>query len=461
MQAITALAHLQCAVLYFVDISENCGYTVEQQCSLFKSIKPLFANKQLILVVNKIDVQPWETLDAEKKSLIETIASDANCTIMTMSNVTETNVSAVKNAACDKLLAARVDSRIGGSNKKIDDVMNRLQVFQPTARDGRKREPFIPESVRIARENGTARVPVDHKPIRSSIGYAVTKNNVDEVLDPNRQKTERDLMWENGGNGSYSNDYRKEYLLKNDDYKFDIIPEIIDGKNVSDYVDPEIERKLAELEKEEDQLVAEDEAAKANMDEESDLEEEEEALVVAIREKTNIAREMSRVNRSSAILPRSARGRRKDMHQEGELSKMKQNLEDAGVDTSHMDDSKRFVKRGRKRTRRGEDLDDSDDEMGSSEMEGKSAGAVKKAKKAKKDERKREESIARSHSNAPKAPTEKGLKDEEMEKKAEKAFKVSKRRFQGLSGEGDQRKSVHLVKWMNTGKKRNGTHYQR
>mgnify|MGYP001153024560 FL=1 len=234
MQAITALAHLQCAVLYFVDISENCGYTVEQQCSLFKSIKPLFANKQLILVVNKIDVQPWETLDAEKKSLIETIASDANCTIMTMSNVTETNVSAVKNAACDKLLAARVDSRIGGSNKKIDDVMNRLQVFQPTARDGRKREPFIPESVRIARENGTARVPVDHKPIRSSIGYAVTKNNVDEVLDPNRQKTERDLMWENGGNGSYSNDYRKEYLLKNDDYKFDIIPEIIDGKNVSD-----------------------------------------------------------------------------------------------------------------------------------------------------------------------------------------------------------------------------------
>ena len=71
MQAITALAHLQCAVLYFIDISENCGYTVEQQCSLFKSIKPLFANKQLILVVNKIDVQPWETLEADKKSMIE------------------------------------------------------------------------------------------------------------------------------------------------------------------------------------------------------------------------------------------------------------------------------------------------------------------------------------------------------------------------------------------------------
>jgi len=33
MQAITALAHLQCAVLYFIDISENCGSTIDQQVS--------------------------------------------------------------------------------------------------------------------------------------------------------------------------------------------------------------------------------------------------------------------------------------------------------------------------------------------------------------------------------------------------------------------------------------------
>lgn len=31
MQAITALAHLHCAVLYFIDISEQCGYTIAQQ----------------------------------------------------------------------------------------------------------------------------------------------------------------------------------------------------------------------------------------------------------------------------------------------------------------------------------------------------------------------------------------------------------------------------------------------
>lgn len=31
MQAITALAHLRAAILYVMDISETCGYTLEEQ----------------------------------------------------------------------------------------------------------------------------------------------------------------------------------------------------------------------------------------------------------------------------------------------------------------------------------------------------------------------------------------------------------------------------------------------
>jgi nucleolar GTP-binding protein len=30
MQSITALAHLNACILYFIDISETCGYTIEQ-----------------------------------------------------------------------------------------------------------------------------------------------------------------------------------------------------------------------------------------------------------------------------------------------------------------------------------------------------------------------------------------------------------------------------------------------
>ena len=59
--------------------------------------------------------------------------------------MSEVGVSAVKNHACDKLLASRVDSRV--STNKTDSVMNRLQVFYPTARDGIVREAFVPESV--------------------------------------------------------------------------------------------------------------------------------------------------------------------------------------------------------------------------------------------------------------------------------------------------------------------------
>jgi nucleolar GTP-binding protein len=35
MQAITALAHLRAAILYVMDISETCGYTLEEQVCNF------------------------------------------------------------------------------------------------------------------------------------------------------------------------------------------------------------------------------------------------------------------------------------------------------------------------------------------------------------------------------------------------------------------------------------------
>ena len=53
-QSITALAHLRAAVLYILDISEQCGYSIAQQAALFHSIKPLFANKPLLIVANKV-----------------------------------------------------------------------------------------------------------------------------------------------------------------------------------------------------------------------------------------------------------------------------------------------------------------------------------------------------------------------------------------------------------------------
>jgi nucleolar GTP-binding protein len=172
MQSIIALAHLTCAVLYIMDISEQCGYSVEQQCKLFQGIKPLFANKQLIMVINKVDQQPWETLDADKKEMIEELSNQSNCSLMTMSNISEHGVSQVKNAACDKLLESRVDARV--SSNKVDSVLNRLQVFHPTPRDDVERDVCIPESVKKQVEEAGSHI----KHQRSRKGYAPTVDDI-------------------------------------------------------------------------------------------------------------------------------------------------------------------------------------------------------------------------------------------------------------------------------------------
>ena len=104
MQAITALAHIRAAVLYFVDLSEQCGYSIEQQSNLFHSITPLFANKPLVLVCNKSDSRKIEDLNETERQLVEEMEQVAlkSCQMkaLTMSTLTEEGVMDVK-ATCN------------------------------------------------------------------------------------------------------------------------------------------------------------------------------------------------------------------------------------------------------------------------------------------------------------------------------------------------------------------------
>lgn len=77
MQSITALAHLRAAVLYIVDISEQCGHTIQQQAALFHSIKPLFAGKPLMIVLNKIDATSMASLPQEDRAILQEMAVEA------------------------------------------------------------------------------------------------------------------------------------------------------------------------------------------------------------------------------------------------------------------------------------------------------------------------------------------------------------------------------------------------
>jgi nucleolar GTP-binding protein len=72
MQSITALAHLKSCVIYFVDPSEQCGYSVFEQIHLYHTIKPLFKNKPVLVVFNKIDLKRVQDLSEEKIAAIKT-----------------------------------------------------------------------------------------------------------------------------------------------------------------------------------------------------------------------------------------------------------------------------------------------------------------------------------------------------------------------------------------------------
>jgi nucleolar GTP-binding protein len=186
MQSITALAHLRACVMYFMDLSEQCGYTLEAQCKLFHSIKPLFANKPTFIVVNKIDVVRPEDLDPEKAALLESLTTPSEGDsgpapqLLKLSCLSTEGVMDVRNACCDALLAHRVEGK--ERTKRADTVANRIRVAQPAKRDGVERKPFIPA------------------------GVAERKKYVKE--DPERRMLERDLEEQGGGAGVHSVDLK-------------------------------------------------------------------------------------------------------------------------------------------------------------------------------------------------------------------------------------------------------------
>lgn len=222
MQAITALAHLRAAVLYVMDPSEQCGYSIEQQIELFNNIKPLFVNKPLLICTNKADVIRLEDLPTEKAEQFK-VFEESGIPLLSMSTLTEEGVMDVKIQACEKLLQYRIDTKIKG--KKVNDVMNRLHVAMPAKRDNKERPPCIPESVQSLKKT----MDTDVK---------------------SKKKSLRDLEIEEGD--EYTVDLRKHWNLPNEEEKYDIIPEIWQGHNVADFIDPDIMKKLDELEKEEE-----------------------------------------------------------------------------------------------------------------------------------------------------------------------------------------------------------------
>jgi len=264
MQSITALAHLKATVMYFMDMSCQCGYSVAAQISLFKNISPLFANKPLLVVLNKVDLGTFADADPKDQALVRDAVSAAGAEIMETSTLRDVGVGDLKTKACELLLASRQEAKVRG--KKYADIESRIYCAIPEARDDRARGAFIPDSVRQAKAAQA------------------------EGVEAPKRTLEKDLEAEGGGPGVYSMDMRKGWQLENPDWKYDPIPEIMDGMNVADWIDPDIEQRLLELEEEEDRRIEEEQLAITQDQPEFELDASTKEAVRQIRESVALAR---------------------------------------------------------------------------------------------------------------------------------------------------------------------------
>lgn len=393
MQAITALAHLRAAILYFIDVSEQCGTTLEQQIELFSSIKPLFTNKPIIVCVNKIDVRKIEELEPEKQALFEQF-KDNEIPIFEMSTLTGEGVMEARTEACERLLEMRVAAKLRGN--KVDDFLNRLHVAVPAKRDSKVREVCIPESV-----------------LASHASQSVRK----------MKKLERDLELEMGDD--YYLDLKKNYVLPNPDEKYDIIPEIWQGHNIADYVDPDIMRKLEELEKEEE-LREKAGMYESDMSDDDEEMKEKRELARQIRERRKLqiieSREKRKVEKPR--LPRTAK--------KIQTKKMETQLGQLGLEIEPNEES--HIGRARSRS------------------VGRREARKRRAESAVSADRSR--SVSKSRPPRDKS----GVRDELMAKKAKKLARVTQRQMNldAKKGEADRRILTSKPRHLFVGKRKLG-----
>jgi len=307
---------------------------VDDQIKLYHNIKPLFANKLTFIVVNKIDLLRPDQLDAITQEKIQGILKAGEVEMLQISCTTTEGVMQARNAACDRLIAMRNAEKLkAGTNSagdptgRLAELIKRIHVAQPLG--GIVREVHIPDAV------------------KNKMKY--------DKDDPNRPKLERDLQEENGGPGVYNIDLKKNYLLDDDEWRQDRMPEIMDGRNVADFFVPDIEARLDALEEEEERLEGE-----GFYDEDGAIDDDETATLRyranLIREKRQLIRNEARLRKgikNRSFLPRPAQTKK--------LSDMTAHLNSLGFSADRAASRARSQSRGRSAVRAASVPDDAMD----------------------------------------------------------------------------------------------------
>jgi len=294
----------------------------------------------------------------------------------------------------------------------------------------------------------------------------ITLPQTDEMdVEEKKRKTERDLEAEHGGPGTYNYDMRKNYTLDNPDWKYDEYPEIINGMNLFDYIDPEIGRKLEELEKEEAELVKEWEKEEALLRGHDDLLEDEKELADWILKKRKLMKQQGELQKTNNKPKVPSKFKTKN------IKKAEEKLQEIGLETSKFRSSSLAKSRKRKLSIGGYDHDidmenNNNDDDGHIQTRGRSRSAGRRSLSVGDD---RSQSLAslrsksaaarsRSRNRTPSVGPGTGFSDLKVHEKAVKMSRKAQRTMNqdARQGEADRHYYESMPKHLFSGKRGRG-----
>jgi nucleolar GTP-binding protein len=255
MQSITALVHMRACIIYIVDVSETCGYDLEKQVTLFHSLKPLFSKKPILLVCNKIDTMKPDDFPLKSRILLDSIcvpktessnevsinaSKYEKVELLYMSTLAETGVMAVKKIACDKLLKSITESKI--RNKTNGELLSRNNVsndmLNPLGATVKPHNFNFPETKCHLNEK-----------------YTMFKNKFVNIKHKSTYLENKKINSITSKASRNTNQHT--YDDKSANYTSTIFPEILNGLNISDFLEKDLEKKMNKLEREHEKLTNE------------------------------------------------------------------------------------------------------------------------------------------------------------------------------------------------------------
>jgi len=177
---------------------------------LFSSIKPLFKNKPLVIVLNKTDIKPYAEVNQEEKTLIEGIAKENNTYLIQMSNISGEGVGDVKSSACDILIEFRFANKKKTERAIGDNVLDKIYVAHPNhVRGDRTRRPNIPDTViqekmKEAEEEDFKNLNMTEEEKVRVEDQRLRDGDVEKLEKKIKYNRIRELVEANGGHGVFS-----------------------------------------------------------------------------------------------------------------------------------------------------------------------------------------------------------------------------------------------------------------